>query len=361
MTDNLCAQILVIVLLFISNSRFIFIKKIKTDPLAIIPFICILICILNILVFSLSFVELLLLIISIFCAIWNVRSLLRMSAGLILDQYGIKFKIISMINLVLISWLAYILFHYRPCTPKLKNFHAKQTIEYYSGDLKKGFKKIDKPFTRVNATLYKIEHENAKENDINEKKTIVLFVPGIAADTENYLTLLYKLAMHNITVYAADFYTDDGDWFSSLGNSKPFRKFFMLNDKLHNEKEFADKINSNKLYFIRQFESLYKLASPGPNDYVFLLTDNDTTGAMKNVLEHHTDSNNFICGSYDLAFIDGYKTKDFGPVENSDPLLAAKLKIGFDRSGYWSSHMGSVVIKHIQSILKAGSDTPSAQ
>lgn len=357
MTDHLFAQFLVIVLLFISNSRFIFIKKIKTDPLAILPFICVFICILNILVFSLSFIELLLLIISVFCALWNVRSLLRMSAGLILDQYGIKFKIISVINLLLVTFLAGLLYHHRPCVPKLKNFHAKQTVEYYSGNLKKGFKKIDKPFTFINASLYKIENEEAYKAD--EKRTVVLFIPGAAANVDNYLTLLYKLAMHKITVYAADFYTDDGNWFSPVGNSKSFRKFNMMNYRLHHEKEFNQMIKDNKLYFIQQFEALYKLASPGPEDYVFLLTDNDTTDAMKRILELHSDSNNFICGSYDLAFIDGYKTKDFGPIENSDPLLAAKLRTGFDRSGYWSSHMGSVVINHIKSILNAGSDTPS--
>lgn len=327
--------------------------------MAIIPFICIFISLLNILVFSLSFIELLLLIISVFCSLWNVRSLLRMSAGLILDQYGIKFKIISIINLILITFLTVLLIRYRPYTPKIKNFQAKQTIEYYSGNMEKGFTKIEKPFTAVNAQLYKIEHEDSKS--AGERKTIVLFTPGIAANVENYLTLLYKLAMYNITVYAADFYTDDGDWFSTMGNSKTFRKFNMLNKRIHHEKDFEKQIKDNKQYFIRQFEALYKLAAPGPNDYVFLLTDNDTTDSMKRMLELHSNPGNFICGSYDLAFIDGYKTKDFGPVENSDPLLAARLKVSYDRSGYWSSHMGSIVVNHINSILNAGSDTPSEQ
>ena len=62
-------------------------------------------------------------------------------------------------------------------------------------------------------------------------------------------------------------------------------------------------------------------------------------------------SNKAVAGFFDLAFIEDYATKGFGPVENSDPAVSYFLESITDRSGYLSSHLGTAVTDFISGQL----------
>ena len=61
-----------------------------------------------------------------------------------------------------------------------------------------------------------------------------------------------------------------------------------------------------------------------------------------------------INGTFDLAFLDDHLAKGFGPVENTDPVLAKFLGLEIDRSGYISSHLAMEVTDFISRQIVQG-------
>ena len=78
---------------------------------------------------------------------------------------------------------------------------------------------------------------------------------------------------------------------------------------------------------------------------VFLVTEEDTSGWMKSFAQN----NPRIKGTFDLCFVEDYSTKGFGPVENTDPVIALTLNEKMDRSGYISNHLAIEVEDFISS------------
>ncbi len=339
MTNQTLADLLVLALLFIGNARFVFVKHSKKDSLSIAPFAGLFVAIVNIFVFTLSIENFLILILALFSSIWNVRSVLRMFSDVILDQYELKLIFICSLNALFSALMIFAVVYFRPMSPKKMRLPVRQKTVLYSGSFQKGFSEVQGDFVLPSAKLYSFEPE--KESPAGRK--IVLFAPPETASSEIYVPFFYKLAYNGFSVYSLDFYKGT-ELASKKGSElKWTSRFSAVRQKIFNASEYKKFKNSSSL-IDEKFWALLSLCNPDEKDTIFLVTDEDLSESMQRIIQRSFVK---IFGSFDLSYIEDYTTKGFGPVENTDPVLGAVLGVQPDRSGYMSSHLGTVLTDFI--------------
>lgn len=346
MTNQTLADLLVLALLFIGNARFVFVNHSRKDSLSIAPFAGLFIAVVNIFVFTLSVENFFIFALAFLSAVWNVRSVLRMFSDVILDQYELKLILICSLNALFAALMIFAVIYFRPMNPKKNRLPVKQKTVLYSGSFQEGFSELKKPFTIPSAKLYNFEPET--ESPAGRK--IVLFATPETADSEIYTSFFYKLAYNGFSVYSLDFYKEI-DLASKKGTDlKWIRRFLAIKQKIFNPDKY-EQIQKKSDSTSEKFWILLSLCNPTKKDTVFLVTDEDLSGSMQYVSQKSFVK---IFGSFDLAYIDDYTTKGFGPVENTEPVLGAVLGVQPDRSGYMSNHLGTVLTDFINTQMISG-------
>ncbi len=335
MDNRFLAEMLALLLVLAASFRFFLISYTRRDSLAIAPTAALVISILNILIFGFSLIEFLVFLIALLSFIWNFRSLTKMLSDVITDQYDFSLILLSIFTGFACMFAIFTVIYFKPMTLRKKNFHANETTTLYAGNFRNGLYELEKPFTCETARIIKVEPDDSLKLD----KNIILFVPPKTASLEMYRPLFYKLADYGYTVYGGEFYTKDSKWFNGKYDRKIFRRYKFIHDKLNHNDEFTGNLLYNERILENEFQSLFDLASITGNDKIFLLSEDDVTGIMGKILA----KNKHLLGSYDLSFIEGYDTKGFGPVENTDPLISFLMDNDIDRSGYLSSHLAKEV------------------
>ncbi len=335
MTNRTLANLLVLFLLFAGNSRFLITRKSGRDSLSVLPFVSLLISVVDVFVFSLDIEIFLILILSFLSSIWNVRSFLRMLSDVIIDSYEIRLKLICTFNAILSVILFAAVIYFRPMDFSRTKFPIKQTNESYSGSLKSGFSKIESPFVLTDFKIMNFEPIAESKN----ARTIVLFVPPSAVDMEVYTGFFQRLARNGFSVYAGDFFENPVQNHRGFKGFRIFKNFFATKAKLQGAEEKDVSLET-------EFFSLISICAPTADDSVFLVSDGDAGSEMSAVMAKCLGK---IRGCFDLSYIDDYTTKGFGPVENSNPALGIFLGVKPDRSGYMSNHLGTVVTEFIRS------------
>ncbi|MGN0729505.1 hypothetical protein [Treponema sp.] len=335
MTNQVLADLLVLALLFIGNARFLFVNHSQKDTLSILPFAGLFVSVVNIFVFTLSFENFLIFILALFSSVWNVRSVLRMFSEVILDQYEIRLISICSVNALLAALMIFAVIYFRPMNPKKMRLPVKQTSALYSGNISEGFSEVNAPFVFPGFRLFSFGPET--ENASGRK--IILFASPETANSSLYNAFFCKLANNGFYVYAVDVLRNNC---LSSETDVPLnftRRFSALKRKIFNSAAYEEKQKKSS-FAEDQFWILLSLCNPTEKDTVFLVTDEDLSGSMQSVIQKSLIK---IFGCFDLAYIDGYRTKGAGPVENTDPFLASILGVQMDRSGYMSSHLGTVL------------------
>ena len=359
MSDSTLANFLILAILLVGNARFISVSRSKKDALAVLPFLAFVVSIANIFIFDLSLESLVLLLFSLWCSIWNVRAVLRLSSDLIIDRYDIKLKLICALNTLLTLALIAAAVYFLPMNYKSTKLPIVQNTVLYTGDTQSGFDKLEHPFELPSLKLYIFEP--ATRNDKN--RTIVLFVIPDAASADVYMVFFQKLAHSGFSVYCAQMYEQlsfDSDSLTpktalqfvqslpeKLVTLKWFARFFATRQNFFERDEYEKRIKANG-HFDSQLEALLALCDAAAGDAVFLVTEDDVSGALATCSKKYHDK---ITGTFDLSFIDEYQTKGYGPVENTDPVSAFFLHTEPDRSGYMSNHLGSIVSEFIKNQL----------
>lgn len=341
MTHQTLADLLVLFMLFIGNARFLLIKHVKKDSLSILPFAGLFVSIINIFVFTLTIENGAILILAFFSSVWNVRAVLRMLSEVIIDQYEIKLKLICSVNAILSVLCIAAAVYFRPMDFNRTKPPVSQQTVLYAGDLKTGFSPVSKPFVLASAKVLHFEPEGVPA------KATVLFVPPQTAPAETYTGFFQKLARSGFSVYAADFYDNSVSLKKDTASSRILKNCLAIKRKLSGKGTVQEKEPLET-----EFWSLLSICISSRKNSVFLVTDDDTAGAMESVMKKSMGT---VSGCFDLAYIQDYPTKGFGPVENARPLLGAILGVQPDRSGYMSSHLGTVTASFINSQLTAGS------
>ena len=448
MTSRLLSELLILFLLTLSTSRFLFIHKVQSDSLSIVPTVALILAVLNVFAWEINLTEVVILVLSFLVWMWNVRAVLRFLSGLVIDHFGFWSIFISSVNLLLcIAGFVFVLY-FKPADVNLKKYNVQRITESYGGNFKDGFHEIKNPFERKSAyfetfslkekkvsadekKLLKDEELSLKENaapadedsefsgenafqteenlnlideiasstdktetltartngsadktdsssnenpdstpenaiseqenavSINENtgstentaqsRKIIVFLPPKTASAETYLPALVKLAFNGYTVVTGSFYSGDLKWFNDSRDWKILREhafiYMKQQDKKNNTVTYESCFRTHKRDYKKELDALIKYASPQENDSVFIACDEDSALAVE---EYYRENSSKLLGFYDLASVPGYTTPGYGPVEQSNPLLAANFNLKKDKSLYMASHIAQCLEENIQ-------------
>lgn len=143
MFDLFLAQVLILILLFSSGIRVLFIKNPRVDAFAVIPVFAFLISLLLIPIWGITVQNLVIIVLSALFFLTNVRALFRVSSNLIVDNYTLAFIIANFIELLLlIATIAFVVLS-APVRCKLKDFGTQKEKVYLTGTLAAGIRKGD--------------------------------------------------------------------------------------------------------------------------------------------------------------------------------------------------------------------------
>lgn len=340
MTKQIQAEILVLFLLFLGSIRYLFVKHTKKDSLAVVPYLGLVVSVFNIFAFGVSIAELVVFALSFLVSVWNFRSLLRLLADVFIDRYEIKLIFVNTLNGILCLAVFCGILYFRPANSSPEKMNVKETVQVYSGNFKDGLCLRTDAFSIPSADIWNFEGGEI----LPTGRIIVLFVPPKTANVETYRIHLQKLARSGYSVYAGDFFTDDGKWFNRIYDMKFLRKFCFIFTKLRNEDRYKEILASNQNVLVGEFNALLNIAAPKDNEMVFILTEDDVSESMKTMRSRNPGK---IKGSFDLTYLDSNTTKGFGPVENTNPAVGFLLGVAPERSGYISSHMATEVVDFI--------------
>lgn len=378
MTNQTISELLLLLFLAISCSRIFFIKNVRSDPLALLPLIAFLLSVCNVFAWGVSIPEAAVCGLSFFVTLWNFRALLRLNGSLIIDHYSVRFIFISMINLGLTVLLAVPLFVFRPVRTDLHKFGVQKTVTAYKGSFSRGFREPEQPFERKTAfvTTYRAKETraaatkaaggavspsgaDAENNPVPQSdataaaagasgrgRGTVLFIPNECAGTAIYEPFCAKLARDGWTVHTADFYSADAPWLGGIRDTQLLRRFLLVLRRLAGDEAYAELAALRTKRLEQAFTALLSLTAPDENDTVFLVCDGGTRDALFSVQKNSTVTD----GSFDLSDIADYPTKGFGPVEQTDPLLATVLGVHRDSSLYMASHIATVLEEQMQTV-----------
>ena len=357
------ARLFLLLLLFFVNSRFLFIKNSKTDNLSVIPFFSLFISIMNILAYGINPLEITLFLLTFFVCLWNFRALLRFNSALVIDAYGPLFKLSSTVNLIFTIVLCVLVIIFIPAKDNKNKFKIQVTSQNYSGNFTSGFAEQKNPFEKKSLVIYEIskkselkkENSPVSENLISaeEKQNLqktVLFLPPKNANFQVYKNFLYKLAFDGYKVYFADFNSSDAQWFNKFQNLHFLRTDSFRYEKLFHPQKYESHIKSKSNLIQMEMRQFVKTVNPAQNEIVFLLTEDDLTNSLPKM---QTEFPGTISGTFDLNINDGlYSSGGWGPIENTDPLLAFFLGLKKEKSGFISSHLASTFEKFADKILE---------
>ena len=258
-------ELLIFVLLFITNFRVFFVKSEKRDPLVSFAPFSLILSIIQIFAWGVDLFTFLGLAISLLVLICNIHGMIRYKESLFIDHYSVLMKIWAVITCCLSLGAFICLFIFSTPGVNTKKLNVVEENKKYAGSFKSGFEKSgafsgvsielnhfyyddsDVADKRTSEKNKKSDKENTAEtkvanveNSDSSKNNIVLFIPDKRGDTENYKPYLQLLAAEGYNVYSADFYTKDVSWFSKFCDMKFLRRYCMVRNFIK-EPEYFEK------------------------------------------------------------------------------------------------------------------------
>ena len=367
MTDQFISELLVLFLLAITCVRIFFQEHVKTDAIAAVPIVALIISVIILFTFGFSFFTMAILVLSFFVFIWNIRAFLRLKENLVIDHYGPWFIFVSVLNLILILAIFVSLLLFRPVFTSARKSNVAESVTRYEGSFSKGFEQITKPFHLSSAKVWKYEYspldkDNYEKNSFNstvdektsnvdkadKNKCTILFISDVCSTPKTYKPFLIKLAQNGYTVYAVDFYSKDMPWFGNSFDKYYIRCFACAMQKLFNSEEYEKVISSNEFKYAKEYEAFVKMINPSAEDTVVLVGENSAKKSFEIVSKKMSG---LVDYSISLGDAEGYTTKGWGPVEQTNPLLAKKLGYNRDSSSYMSAHLANYVKDSVEQYL----------
>lgn len=340
MSNQIQAELLIVGLIFLCSTRFLFIKRTKKDSLSLVSLVAFIFSIFYLIVFGVSFKGIYILSFSLWATIWNFRAILRLVSDVVVDRYDLKLVIISIINSIICCFMIFFIFNFKTADIQAERIEVEEIVTKYHGKNIDELSEIKLPFKTTNANIWNFESKNQNKAG----RTIIIFVPPKTASVEIYRLFLQKLAKNGYSVYTGEFWTKDTKWFNAFFDLKFIRRFAFIVTHLKEENKFENICFKNKRTLIKEYEYLINLSKPTENDSVFLLTEEDKAEVVKTLTKNEKYK---IDGSFDLIYFEDNSTKGFGPIENTDPFFACILGVTPDRSGYISSHFAMEITDFI--------------
>ena len=331
LTQETMGELIILLLLIISCARIFFIHDARTDPIATLPTVSLVLSCLFIISWGLSLQSFIVLVLSFSVFLWNFRALLRLNDNLIVDHYGVLFILSSLINLLLLLPAFAFIVYFRPVPVNLQKYGVLKTQSAYSRLSDGNFDDEERLFEKKTAFFSRYTSADGEKTG-----QTILFMPSECAASSLYEPFLVKLARDGNTVYAADFY---GKSFCRDGKTpywKPFRRATFCYMRLRKPDEYKAWEESEKAdYFIEMAHSLLSLVAKESTGPVVLVGDSIPPqvflGIQKDILP--------VCATVDIATLKDNPAPGWGLVEHTDPLLATVLKLRRDASLYTANHL----------------------
>lgn len=325
-------ELLVFVLLFITNFRVFFVNHVRRDPLVVLAPFTFVVAILQIFAWGIDAFTALGVIIALFVLLSNFHAIFRYIEYLYVDHYSPLMKVWAVFTIIITLFAMAGTIYFKPLEARNIDLGITETKIFYKGSFRGGFEKAN-PFDSKDLTIYKYEGEASSE------LPPILFMPDKRADTASYRPYLQQLAAKGATVYSADFFADDGKWLHSAGDIKILRRLVMIVHSYLNNQWFMSQREYYTYNISKEYEVLLKLinedlssqsstenigsqSASGNPPKLFLITDVMGNTAAADLFKKDPQN---IAGTFALDSIEEYKTAGYGFVEYTDPLLALAL------------------------------------
>lgn len=339
-TNQSLIKFLILLLLLFSCTRFIYLTRVKEDTFATLPFLAFFLSILNIFVYGSGIQNFVLMILSLTVSLINVRAILRLASSLVIDHYGIPFILSSIICLGLVIYATVKVIEFTPYKADAEKYEVSVSLKNYEGSFAEGFTEVTFPLNSKTLLLHVVESKKNQQSQDSSK--VILFVPPLTARFYNYEAFLYKLARDGWKVYCAEFYNEEMDFYRDIRDAKFVRPDYCSYLKLFSPEEYTRVVNIKKYNFLREYRELLKICGIKEEDKVVAITDEEGN------IEEELSAEPLIDHAINLDSIDSYKTPGFGPVENTNFLIARHLGIKTDRGFFISNYLAQTVENLVQ-------------
>lgn len=323
---KLAGEILILVLMLLSNGRVLTIRKPHLDPLVMLAPLSFLLSLLMLFAYSNDIFTLLIFLISILVLLSNFHALIRYGSRLVIDRYSPLMKTWAWLTTILSAATLVTVIIFAPERVSAKELGVTDTLQTYSGSFSKGFETSDK-FERATGFV----HEYSTCPNITMRSNVILFMPDKRADTEHYNPYLVSLAKAGYTILSGDFYSRDCRWIHTIEDSRMFRRLGLIIRSTANPSRYNSQREFYTYNFSMELETLISIASEkyGPDCRFFLVTDNMAVTAAEDVRRKHPE---LITGIYDISSSREYRTPGYGFIRQTDPLLAKYLGFGKEKN-----------------------------
>lgn len=347
MTHETLGQLLLLFLLAISCGRVLFLHTAREDSLSVLPGAILLLSVLNICAFGLGIFSIAILFLAFFVFVWNVRARLRFKAHLIVDHYSALFISISLFNLVLVLAVSAAVIYCRPVKINIKKMGVTKTRTYYTGTFKDGFFETPQPLRTKSLIVYTYRKKESLSQKAKENgRQCIFFVPSECATVAHYEPILAKLAADGFDVFAADFSSRDDVWLNRLYDMRPFRRFIFCTNRLFRKNQYETDSKNAISHFTRELYALLEAVPTQQNDTLYVVSDSPVDIAL---LGKSTDP-----VSLNVYHLDSYKTKGWGVIEETEPILSYLVCGEKDTSLYISASMTGELEQQIRNAGKKG-------
>jgi hypothetical protein len=323
-------ELLVFVLLFITNLRVFFVHHVRRDPLVVLAPFTFIVAIFQILAWGIDAFTTLGLLIALFVLLSNFHAIFRYMERLYVDHYSVLMKVWAVFTIMISAVALAATIYFAPVESSKRTLKISANPTYYKGSFRSGFEEA-RPFDSNALTLWEYGPEKNENGTPVSQNVIVLLTPDKRGDTVNYVPYLEQLALSGVQIFSADFYADDGRWLHSIGDKKVLRRLVMVIQSMLNRQTFEAQREYYSYNVSQEYEVLIPLLRSrfGADKKVLLITDFMADIAADDYAKKNPD---VIAGVLKLTNIEEYKTSGYGCIEQTDPLLAMAQGLRRDKS-----------------------------
>lgn len=324
-------ELLVFVLLFITNLRVFFVHHVRRDPLVVLAPFTFIVAILQILAWGIDVFTVLGLLIALFVLLSNFHALFRYVERLYIDHYSGLMKVWAVFTIMISAIALAGTIYFAPIEQNSRSMGVAEKITHYKGSFRTGFEEAG-PFDSKTMSLYEFSPDTSKTSEKPETEgLIILLTPDKRGDTEHYKPYLQELASRGLTICSADFFADDGQWLHSFADKKILRRLVMVIQSRMNLKAFE----AQREYYSYNVSQEYEVLIPmlreryGADKKILLISDFMADIAADDFMKKNPD---LVAGVLKLSSINMYKSAGYGCIEQTDPLLALTMGLSRDMS-----------------------------
>lgn len=338
-------ELLIFVLLFITNFRVFFTKKARRDPLTIVAPFTFILSILQIVAWGIELLTVLGFLISLLVLLSNFHALFRYTEQLYIDSYSPLMKIWAVLTTILSGAAILLTVVSIPVELRNNDLQIIQTKTRFNGSFRAGFEEAG-VLSYSNVQLYTFSPKLISESDDEQlPDSVIVFIPDKRGDTQNYLPYLQLLCQKGYTVLSADFFADDVKWMHSFEDSKLLRQTACVYHSLKNNQKF---MSQREFYTYNILQECKAMLSFVDNLYsrqtdVYLVSDVMGNVAIKDFSKMNA---NRVVDTFCLDSVKEYETAGYGCVEQTSPLTAFLLGKKREKSFYTPNILVERTLQH---------------